>query len=387
MKWLAARARPIHVSSLPDPMFTYTEMIEPIQTRVGPLQRSVQFRQVIPYPAKLKLKGAMATEQARVKELEYHIALRDVVAELKVSYAELVYLRRAIEIVEQNQQLATHIATRASTMYGATGVGEPDTLSLFDTLKAQSSLAQLAYDKVTLEELRANEETKINTILSQDPSASVLVTGRLPFRRLHMKRKQLYDLAHDRRQEIQAATHKLHSARHAERLARLAAVPDFSLGIQYSFVGNAIGSPPGEGDDAVGIGLGFTVPLWGPKNRAKREEAHYLRHAAEHAIRAETDSVHARISKVFVRLQNAERLVRLYRESLIPQAKKALNIAEARQEAGRDLFGRLLEARMVWLNFQLAEQRALVDHEQMVARLEQLVGISLNPWRSGENTR
>ena len=45
---LAAQAR-----SLPDPMLTYTEMLEPIQTRVGPLERSVQLTQPIPFPGKL----------------------------------------------------------------------------------------------------------------------------------------------------------------------------------------------------------------------------------------------------------------------------------------------------------------------------------------------
>ncbi len=39
---------------------------------------------------------------------------------------------------------------------------------------------------------------------------------------------------------------------------------------------------------------------------------------------------------------------------------------------------------MVWFNFQLASQRALADYEQMVARLEQLAGISLEHLRRTE---
>jgi hypothetical protein len=34
----------------------------------------------------------------------------------------------------------------------------------------------------------------------------------------------------------------------------------------------------------------------------------------------------------------------------------------------------LLETQSVWLNFNLARLRALVDHQQYVARLERLVG-------------
>ena len=53
-------------------------------------------------------------------------------------------------------------------------------------------------------------------------------------------------------------------------------------------------------------------------------------------------------------------------------------------DAGRQPYGRLLEAQSVWLNFQLAYHRALADHEQMVARLEQLVGTSLSSYRRKE---
>ena len=50
--------------------------------------------------------GAVATEQARVSRLEYDIALRDTVAEIKVGYAELLYLHQATRIIEQNQSIA-----------------------------------------------------------------------------------------------------------------------------------------------------------------------------------------------------------------------------------------------------------------------------------------
>ncbi len=386
-RWLAARERPTQTRSLPDPMLTYVEMVEPIQTRVGPLERSVQLMQPIPFPGKLSAAGAVATEQARVKELEYHIALRDVVAEVKVSYAELVYLHRAIEIVEQNQKLAKLLSEKAAAAYATQGGEKTDTLTLFDTLKAQSSLAQLAYDKITLEELRKAEEVKINSLLSRRPEWVVGKPRALIFHPLGAGQADLFRIARARRQEIQAAVHRIRGAQHASRLARLSQVPDFTIGVQYSFIGHATGPVKGSGDNAIGLSLGVTLPIWGHKNRAKRAEAAYRERAARYEKRAATDDVMARISKVYFRLQNAERLVRLYDESLIPQAEQALNIAEQWHDTGRDTYGRLLEARMVWLNFQLASQRALVDYEQMVARLEQLVGISLGHLRTWEDKK
>jgi cobalt-zinc-cadmium efflux system outer membrane protein len=383
-RWLAARQRPAQARSLPDPMVTYTEMLEPIQTRVGPMERSLQLSQPIPFPGKLTAAGAAASEQACVKELEYHIALRDTVAEVKVVYAELVYLHRAILIVEQNQALAAQLAEKAAAAYAQQGEPAEDTLTLFDTLKAQSSLAQLAYDRITLVELLRAEESKLNALLSRAPLQPVAGPGPLRFRRLAASREELFRIARARRQEIQAAVHEVRAAGHAARLARLSQVPDFSIGVQYSFIGGAATPVAGSGDDAVGLRLGFTLPIWGAKNRARIEEARHLERAARREQRAATDDVMARISRIYFRMQNAERLVQLYEGSLLPQAEEALRISEQWHDTGRDTYGRLLEARMVWLNFQLASQRALVDHEQMVARLEQLVGISLGHLRTWE---
>ena len=93
------------------------------------------------------------------------------------------------------------------------------------------------------------------------------------------------------------------------------------------------------------------------------------------------DSLLTKVTRVFFRIQNAERLVLLYGESLVPQAAHAMEIAEQWHDSGRTTFGRLLEARSVWLNFQLAYHRALADYEQMVVRMEQLVGFSLGHLR------
>jgi outer membrane protein TolC len=368
-------------------MLTYVEMLEPIQTRVGPLERSFQLMQAIPFPGKLMAAGSVADEHACIKELEYHIALRDVVADVKIAYAELGYLQQAVAIVHENRQVATLLANKAAAAYGGQGDVTPDGVTLFDTLKAQASLAQLAYDEMTLSEMVRTEEATINALLSRPTALPVGAPLPIRFRPLDVHREVLFQVAAARRQEIQAALHKVQAAHHAERLARLSQVPDINLGLQYSVLGEAINPIPGSGDDALGVSLGISLPLWGPKNQARIAEAQALAWAARDEQRAVTDDVMARITKVFFQLQNAERLSHLYRDSLLPQAEDAVRLAEEWHGAGRDTYGRLLEARTVWFNFQLAAARAVADHEQMVARLEQLVGISLEHFRSEGSAR
>jgi outer membrane protein TolC len=130
--------------------------------------------------------------------------------------------------------------------------------------------------------------------------------------------------------------------------------------------------------------FGVTLPLWSGKNRAAAAEAEHLRRAARYERQAAVDDLLPRITQAWFKLANAGRLVELYEKSLIPQAASAMEIAEQWRDTGRDTFGRLLEAQSVWLNFQLAHQRARADYEQMVARLEQLVGVSLGTYRREE---
>ncbi|MHC4225600.1 MAG: TolC family protein [Planctomycetota bacterium] len=385
-RWLAAMERPAQARSLPDPLFAYTEMLEPIQTRVGPQDRRFVVNQRIPWPSKLGAAGTLAEEEARVRELDYHIALRDVVAHVKVIYAEILYLRKAIRIVRQNQALAQQLAEKTAAIYGKTGEEKRDVVTLFDSLKAQSQLAQLAYDQITLEELLRTEETNLNRLLSRAPAAPVGMPRDLVFRRLDASRESLLDLGLEHRQELKAALHRIAAAGQAKRLADLARVPDFSLGASYFVIGDPVAPTPDGGKDAVGLTMGMSLPIWVTKNRARMAEAEHRLAAAQYDRQAEIDDLMARITKVYFRLENAGRLVRLYSESLLPQAEEALEIAEQWRDTGRDSIGRYLEAQSVWLNFQLAFHRALADYEQMTARLEQLVGTSLGHLRRKEES-
>lgn len=376
-RWRAAMQRPAQARALPDPLLLYTEMIVPVETRGGPIDREFQALQQIPYPGKLSAAGAIAQENALVSRLDYEIALRDVVAEIKVTYTEIAYLHQALGIVEQNQVIAAQLTQKAATAYAGAESERPDPVTLFDTLKAQSQLAQLSYDTVTLREILETEKARMNELLHRPSGAELGVPSAPMYRSLDATREQLEFLGRQRRQELEATLHRIKAAEHAERLARLSRVPDFTLGAKYWMIGEdgALGDRSGE--DAVGITLGMTLPIWVGKNRAKIAEAEYLRRAACLDRQAKLDDLTTRITKLYFRLQNAARLAVLYRGSLIPQAEDAMRIAEAGRDAGRDTYGRLLEAQSVWLNFQLAYHRALADHEQTVARLEQLVGTSL----------
>ncbi len=79
----------------------------------------------------------------------------------------------------------------------------------------------------------------------------------------------------------------------------------------------------------------------------------------------------------FFRLTNSERLVKLYGESLIPQARQSMEIAETWYENGEGSLAGLLETQSIFYNFQVAYFRSIADYLKTLAELERLTGRSL----------
>jgi len=249
---------------------------------------------------------------------------------------------------------------------------------LNDVLKAQAQLAQLSYDLVLLEELRQTEVTKLNTLLNRDPETPLGELGDEPLSSMAFSIEELYSLAREHQEELKVADLEIEKSMKAMDLAGKASLPDFTLGFSYLDVGeSSIAGLPDSGKDAYGLSLGVSLPIWFKKNRAAEREArlNYLR--ARELKDARLNDTYANVKNIYFKLTNADRLVRLYMESLIPQSEESLEIAETWYREGKGSFSDLLETQSVWLNFNLAYYRAVSDYQQHLARLEGLVGVSL----------
>ena len=69
--------------------------------------------------------------------------------------------------------------------------------------------------------------------------------------------------------------------------------------------------------------------------------------------------------------------MKLYGETLVPEAKESLEFAEARYKSGEEMLGRLLETQSLWINFRLVYYRSLADYLKSIAELERLTAKEL----------
>ncbi len=368
-QWQATVEQYPQVTALPDPMFMYGYYVRSVETRVGPQRHRLSFSQSFPYPGTLDAAGEVVKKAIEIARVKHEQVIRDLIVELKLSYHELAYLQRAVELTQQNHELVASILTIATARY-AEGKA-----TLNDVLKAQSQLAQLEYDLVLLEELQRVEHANITGILSIPSTAALGATIPVTYAPLNLPLADVEKQALSKRQELRIAELSIEKATEGIALAELRTKPMLKLDLMSIETGEALmPDAVGSGKNPFTIGFGVTIPWSGLKNSSKVREAEKNREVVTANKHSLEDATRVALRKVYFRLENARRLVELYETTLIPQAGAAIEVAEAWHQEGPKSIAGFLETQSVWLNFNLARLRAIADYQQNVARLEQLVG-------------
>ena len=368
-RWQATIEQYPQVTALPDPMFMYGYYMRSVETRVGPQRHRISFSQTFPYPGTLDAAGEVVKKAIEIQRVKHEQVIRDLIVELKLSYHELAYLQRAVELTRQNHELVASILTIATTRY-AEGKAV-----LNDVLKAQSQLAQLEYDLILLEELQRVEHANITGILSIPSSTTLGAAAPVVYEPLDISLTDVEKQALSKRQELWIAELSIEKASEGIALAELQTKPMLKFDLMTIETGKSLMlDAPDSGKDPFTIGFGVTIPWSGLKNSSKIREAQQNREVATENKRSLEDATRVALQKVYFRLENARRLVELYETTLIPQAGAAIEAAETWHQEGPKSITGFLETQSIWLNFNLARMRAIADYQRNLARLEQLVG-------------
>lgn len=371
--WKAVVERYRIVTAYPDPMLMVTYFPEPIETRLGPQDWNANLTQTIPFPGKLSKAGELVQVDAKIARLNLDKALREMIVKVRESYYELLYIRDAKRVVTQNRELLDHLRKVGETAYAQ------DRSILLDLVKVQSQSAQLMYDALLLEELEQTEKTQLNTILNRSPGADIGPLTSESLRPLAYGLDEIYGLAKKYQEEIQISDAQVERSEARVDLAKYENLPEFRLGAFYAGIGkpDVPMQPRDAGRDAVGVQFGVTIPLWFGKNKGRIEEARAETQRARSNKTAQVNDTLAQIRSLYFRLQNSERLIRLYRDQLLPQAAQSLETTETWFREKQGSFSDFVETEAVYYNFQLALARAKADYGKYLARLERLSGRSL----------
>ncbi|VAV84259.1 hypothetical protein MNBD_DELTA01-1932 [hydrothermal vent metagenome] len=364
--WKKAIERYPQARSLADPMLAYTQPIDELETRLGPIKRTIKLSQDFPFPGTLKTRGQVARKEAIIARLALAKATRRLVRDIKKAYFELYYLDKATELAREKTRLYKHLTRARSNDYSV------DSTDFYDVIEAETRFADAEYELILLGELRQAAASNLNTLLNLEPENPI---GPLTEVRVKAPEIQLSELYKDLNNNEELITSKVLIEKSVlkEKLALLKTRPAFRIGMNYTEIGTPeMNNIDDGGKDAVAATLAITLPIWHKKNKGGKAEAKYARLSAEQAKIALINSLNAKAKTSYIDMQSNYQLIKLYSDSLIPKADKLITTAEAAYKNGKGGLSDLFEPRIMRIQFEMAYYRAASNYKKNRAELEEL---------------
>jgi len=362
----AKRARVPQAGALPDPMLTYGVVNEgrplPFQT-LGERDFSEAYigvSQDLPFPGKRRLRKEAAREEVEAAQSAYQGARRRVSADVAETYYDLYATHAALDVVEESARLLEQLVKVAHTRLS---VGQT---SQQDVLDAEVEVSRLEERRTELNARRAILEARLRSLLDRRTAEpvgrpSAIAPTALP--------GSLDELLRQAEEQSPALREKARIVLQAERLVDLAKrdrKPDFSVNFTYHDRGRL--------DPMYSFGGTMTLPnLHGRQGHALEEAVASLEGARSGADLARADARYA-VTEAYQMASSAERLLRLYDEGILKQARLSLESALAQYGVGKVEFLTLITSWRRLLDYDLTYQEQLAAHEKGQARLAVHVG-------------
>jgi cobalt-zinc-cadmium efflux system outer membrane protein len=129
-----------------------------------------------------------------------------------------------------------------------------------------------------------------------------------------------------------------------------------------------------------GVNVGIKIPLYfWQKQRPAVAEATASAAAERQRLENITTLLFFRIKDRYLAATTAQRLLKLYGTTIIPQSTLALESAIAGYEVGKVDFLTLLDNLVTLRNYELSYYEQLSNVEKAIAALEPFVGVKLRP--------
>jgi outer membrane protein, heavy metal efflux system len=318
--------------------------------------------QEIPWPAKLKLRAREASHEADAAKQEYEAARRDAAEKVRENSFELFFLDRRIALLSDTRAQLSGIEQITEDQYRL-GKSQQQ-----DVIKAQLMTTSILKELEMTRQEMGERQAALKAILGRDIDSRNIAIPEIAPTTISLDRAQLTELAAAGATEIRAAEAMKEKSEASLKLARADYIPDFSLGYMYQKTG------PGFRDYYM-LTLGAKIPLYfWRKQRPAVEQAALEREAAKDRVRASRLDSASEAEREWLALKTQERIIAIYRDGLIPQARATLNSAMAAYRTGKVDFQTLLSAEIDQLNLNEEYFRAIADHEIAIARIEQLTG-------------
>jgi len=355
--------------SLDDPMFMARDWDTPLGQPWDLNQAQMMFSLQRTFLSKQKrdLHAKVAGDDAEVAVSELESARQEVAVEVRKACADLKRNTDEMKLHDRQASLLKEAVAASLAQYTTGKVPQAD------VLRAQMALTRLNEHLIELEEERDNARAQLNALLGRSPDGAVEITGAYASVTALPSIEELERVAVENRPELAALRKKIAQSRDQSQLTRLAMKPDFTAALGYMLM------PTGSSSrNAYMAELTMTLP-W--LNRDRHEGETKQADAATEVSQAELD---ARTSMVFLEIRQAQidmlaaqKRVKLYRDTLLPQADATFKASTVAYQNNRAEFMTLIDSQNLLLDVQTAYYKSASAMDAGIAQLERAIGAPL----------
>lgn len=362
----AALERPVQERSLPDPMISagWSSAGNPLPgaglgteptANIG-----LMVSQALPFPGKRTVRAAVSSREADAEFQQIEAARLNVAARVKGAYYALAYVRTAGAILERNRELLATLLKVSEERYAVGKAAQQD------VIKAQTQLSLLELQQQRFRQAGRVREGALNALLARPAATAIGEVDPLTLATFTHDVEALLTLANTSAPMLKREQLMIDRARLAVDLAKLDYRPDFTLSGGYAFTGDM----PAMYEFRVDV----TIPLQRRKRAAAVAEQRHLQSAAEQTLEGARLDLQGRIQEEFEMATTTSRLAVLYRDTVLPQSRLALESSLASYQTGAVDFLSVLTNFSMVLEYEMTYVEQLAELHEAISRLEEMTG-------------
>lgn len=337
----------IGVLNLPTDSFEFDQ--EPMT------QFKLSYIQQFPAGDTLEIKKQKAVKQSQQFQNRLQERRLDILKQVRVSYLEALYLEQAKQTIKKNRQFLSQLIAVVESLFA---VGKNNQL---DVLTVQLEQSKLDDRLTSIEQRISKERLQLSQWIGEEASYQALSDDLSTLPEVEFPAYQedpIQSLTnHPRVLEVDTT---LDITRKDIQLVEESAKPGWNLNVSYAYREDA---PNGtQRADFLSAMVTFDLPLFTDNRQDKQ------RLSREYQLQAGKDKRNALLRKMTAELSQhkvnrslLEQRLKLYRDSLIPQASQRSDAALQTYQSGKGQFSDVMKAFMDALNTQLDEKRIQTD--------------------------
>ena len=365
----AARERPAQERSLPDPMISagWNASGNPLPgAGLGTeptANLGVMVSQELPYPGKRDLRASIAAREADAEFQRIEAARLSVASRVKQAYYRLAYTYAVGDVLTRNRDLLDTLLKVSENRYAVGQAAQQD------VIKAQTQLSVLELQLARVRQERATREGELNALLARATATPVGRPDDLQLPPFDLSLDSLVTLANDHAPMLRRDQLMIDRSQVAVDAARKDYKPDFAVTGGYYYMG------------AMPAMYEFRFDVKVPLQRAKRAAAVAEQLSTVDQARSTFDStrlgLQGRIQEDYQMASTSVRLATLYRDTVLPQARLALESSMASYQTGAVDFLSVLTNFGAVLEYEMTYFDELTAFHVAASRLEEMTGTAL----------